>query len=144
MNELQFSRQVRQRLDESTARLPYKVVHRLEQARVAALSRVPATKSALSAEPSTGLSTGLTVSGSGQAALSGQAPEPGPSFWKKTLLGVLPVLIVAAGLFAISEWSDRELADEADDVDAAMLEDEVPLSAYADRGFGVFLKNTGQ
>ncbi len=135
MNELEFSRQIRQHLDESATRLPYKVTHRLEQARLAALAHVPAQASALAAEPVGALS----MSGTGNLGRGG-----GLSLWKKTLLSVLPILILVAGLIAISEWSEMEQADEADDVDAAMLEDDVPLSAYADRGFGVFLKNTGQ
>ena len=79
------------------------------------------------------------MSGTGSLGRGG-----GLALWKKTLLSALPILILVAGLIAISEWSEMEQADEAADVDAAMLEDDVPLSAYADRGFGVFLKNTGQ
>ena len=131
MNELEFTRQVRRHLEASTERLPYKVTHRLEQARMAALARVPAEQTVLSAAPSGALS----LSGSG---------HDGPSLWKTALLSALPLLILVAGLIAIAEWSDMEQADETADIDAAMLEDDVPLSAYADRGFGVFIKNTGQ
>jgi len=36
------------------------------------------------------------------------------------------------------EQSAAELAE----VDSALLTDDVPLVAYADRGFGVYIKNT--
>ena len=64
--------------------------------------------------------------------------------WWRLGVTLVPVLVVAIGLMVISVWNDTETADEIAEVDTAVLTDEVPLSAYTDRGFGVFLKNSRQ
>lgn len=135
MNELEFTRQVRRHLEASTERLPYKVTHRLEQARMAALARVPAEQTVLSTAPS------------GALSLSGSGGRHGPSLWKKALLSASPAAAdprrrpTPRHRRAGATWSRPTRPPTSD---AAMLEDDVPLSAYADRGFGVFIKNTGQ
>ena len=130
MNEQHFSEQVRRLLDESSERLPYRVSHRLESARTAALARMPAELEVASsgsvAEGSIGFSTGSVPRWSRLAAL-------------------LSLMLLVAGLVALSVWSDLEMADETADVDMAVLMDEdVPISGYADRGFGIFMKNSQQ
>lgn len=130
MNEQQFSEQVRLLLDEASERLPYRVSHRLETARAAALARMPAelevAPAGSGAEGSLGFGTGSVPRWSRLAAL-------------------LSLMLLVAGLVALSIWSDLEMADEAADVDMAVLmDDDVPISGYADRGFGIFMKNSQQ
>jgi hypothetical protein len=131
MNEQQFTREIRAALDEASGRLPFRVVHRLEQARLAALSR-----------QRTG--TVRVVASARQVALAGAGgpSQESQSPWRRVLVTLLPVLALIAGLMAISVWNDTETADEIAEIDSAMLTDEVPLTAYTDRGFGVFLKNS--
>jgi len=133
MNDQQFALEIRRALDESTGRLPYKVTHRLQQARLAALSRMPAAQ----AVPQ--VRYALAAAGRSMAG----DPDAFP-WWKRAAITILPLLIVAAGLIAISVWNDTELADETAAIDAEVLTDDVPISAYTDRGFGVFLKNSNQ
>lgn len=129
MNENDLPLQVRRALDESADRLSYRVSQRLAASREAALGRMR-TAAVQDARFAT------AVSGSGRAALLG---DPGPT-WR--LAGVLlPLLIVIAGMISISVWDDDEKAAELADVDADVLTDDVPISAYTDRGFGVFLSN---
>ena len=130
MNEQQFSEQVRQLLDESSERLPYRVSHRLESARAAALARMPAELE-------------VAVAGSGAEGgidlATGSVPR-----WSR-LAALLSLMLLVAGLVALSIWSDLEMADETADVDmAVLLDDDVPISGYADRGFGIFIKNSQQ
>lgn len=127
-----FHRNIRAALDESAARLPYRVTHRLESARAAALARhEPA------AQPSLVAALRLAPAGSGGARAS--AP-----LWWRIGITALPLLVVMLGLYAIAVWNDTETSDEIAEIDTAVLTDEVPLSAYTDRGFGVFLKNIRQ
>lgn len=129
MNERQFSVQIKNALDESADHLPYKVAHRLSAARESALSRMPADGAALMMRQ---------ASGSGPVARM----EAGLG-WR--FAGILvPVCILVIGLFSLQAWDVSAKAEELADVQAAMLTDEVPIDTYADRGFGVFVKNSRQ
>jgi hypothetical protein len=134
MNEQRFAYLVRQALEESSERLPYRVTQRLERARLSALSRSTQTVEAVS----------LVYGGGKSAALTGSPSRA--SIWMRMLSVTLPVLIVAAGLYGIAMWADVEDAADTADIDAALVlgDDEVPVSALADKGFGVFLRNTRQ
>lgn len=136
MNEQLFALAVRQALDESAERLPYRVSHRLASARQAALARLPA-----SAEQPVAAST--VVAGRGAAAQA-TAGAPAPRLGWRLLAMLVPIVVLVAGLYGISQWDAVYTADAIADVDEAVLVDEVPISAYADRGFGVFLKNMDQ
>lgn len=129
MNEQEFTLQIRRALNESAEQLPYKVTHRLAAAREAALARAPRVRSARAA-----LSTGSTVGFEVQE----------PSLLWRWVGSLAPLLIVVAGLISIAVWDDNEKDQELADVDTAVLTDDVPISAYTDRGFGVFLKNNRQ
>jgi hypothetical protein len=74
---------------------------------------------------------------------SGEPLDGAPRWWRATF-AVIPALVVVIGLLAISVWSDFDAADETADVDLAVLTDDLPISAYADRGFGIYLKNSQQ
>jgi len=138
MNEQQFAEQIRLALEESAERLPYRVSYRLQAARQAALARMTETREV----PQT--ATALPSSyGAGALTLGGMPPrERGPARWGWLAMSTLSALVLAGGLFVISEWSEMDRADEAADIDLAVLTDDVPISAYADRGFGVYIKNT--
>ena len=133
MNEQRIAQEIRLSLDEAAARLPYRVSHRLELARQAALARQRTTEVQLVTAP-----VGI-LAGAGAPV---EAPEH--NVWWRLGVTLVPVLVVAVGLMVISVWNDTETADEIAEIDTAVLTDEVPLSAYTDRGFGVFLKNSRQ
>ena len=133
MNEQQVAQEIRKALEESTARLPYRVSHRLELARNAALARQRTAEVQRVSAPVGVLAT---------AGAPGNVPEH--NVWWRLGVTLVPVLVVAIGLMVISVWNDTETADEIAEIDTAVLTDEVPLSAYTDRGFGVFLKNSRQ
>ena len=54
----------------------------------------------------------------------------------------LPLLVLAIGVVVVDAVHEEQSAAELAEVDSALLTDDVPLVAYADRGFGVYLKNT--
>ena len=154
-DELRFTNSIRQALDESTERLPWRVTHRLEQARKAALARAP---EAVLLRPATVQGAagvvGLSAGAAGSYALPGASRRTGPLrgfdaddgarpslAWRVALI-LLPLAILVAGLIGFSELESMREADEVAELEAAVLADDVPISAYADRGFGVFLKNS--
>lgn len=146
--EQRFVEQVRRALDESAEQLPYRVSYRLQAAREAALARLPERELAVAPV--------LTPAGGGTAALSfGNGPSRFGTHWLGGLpsfssakMGVALASVVTAvalviGFVAIDEWSDQRLAEQIADIDIAVLaDDELPISAYADRGFGVYIQTT--
>jgi hypothetical protein len=115
-----------QALDDGSERLPYRITHRLQAARQAALT-VHAKQLAPVLAP---------VLASNRGSFEDQ-----PSLAWRILATVLPIAAISAGFMAIADLGDALEADETAEIDEAVLTDEVPISAYADHGFGVFLKN---
>lgn len=146
MNESEIARLARQALDESVEHLPWRVTHRLAAAREAALARIPARAEAARARAGAEAGHPAFVHAPLRARPSGGSggPDGRRRLGLRVAAVVVPILIVAAGLFGISEWESWQRADDIADLDAAVLVDEVPISAYADRGFGVFLRNVAQ
>ncbi len=124
-----FGRRVAGRLSAGTAQLPHEVTERLRAARMQALSvrKLGSLQSA----------SHVSVSGS-QATLTGG--DPGQSWWNR-IASALPLLALAAGLIAIHVVQNDRRANEVAEVDAALLIDDLPPSAYADPGFVQFLKS---
>jgi hypothetical protein len=130
MREEYFAQRLAAHLDESADQLPYRVSHRLELARlraVAAAQQAPA----LAVAPV-------------QAALFKGAHRPDAErgrWWFRTL-SFAPLVLIVAGFLAISAYDDFEKAADTANLDEEILVDDVPIQAYADKGFGVFLKNS--
>lgn len=136
MNEREIASLVRRALDDSVERLPYRITHRLAAARALALARSTAEvrRPVAAPRPSHAASAEETeVAGDGSPKLR----------WRIAAV-VVPIVVVAAGLAGISAWDSWQRASDIADLDAAMLADDVPIAAYADRGFGVYLKNVSQ
>jgi hypothetical protein len=131
--ELEFAWQVRRALDESAARIPPATVDRLAAARRVALARKkPETVSVPAFVP-------VLVSGpAGLSAAGGNAqPRRGSKLRRFALAWPLAALVVS--LVAIAYWEDQQRTAELADIDAAMLSDDLPLSAYLDHGFNAYL-----
>ena len=60
------------------------------------------------------------------------------SLWIK-IGSVLPLIALVAGLILIQQWHVRAQIDAAAEIDAALLSDTLPPSAYGDPGFAEFL-----
>lgn len=122
--EARFGRRIAARLTESSVAMPPDVSERLRFARERALERARA------------------------AAVPASRPAPAgavngrPSFWWR-LASVLPGILLVAGLVAIEMQHDDEVARTAADIDAALLSDDLPPTAYTDPGFAEFLKSSG-
>ena len=125
--ELRFAALIKRALDESADTLPQATLARLALAR----------KSALRAQtvPSARRATVNQLAFAGGAA--GDSDRFG--FGRASLVFSAIVLVGAclAGLYQIEQ--DRRI-EELADMDSGVLNDELPISAYADQGFNAFLK----
>lgn len=124
--EERFARRVRVALEESAAMLPAPTLARLALARKTALraQRSPSVRRAP-------VSQLATADGGERSSRFGFA---------RAGLVVSAVLLVGAclaGLYQVEQ--DRRIQDLAD-VDSGVLNDDVPISAYADHGFNAFIK----
>jgi hypothetical protein len=126
--ELDFVRQLRRALDESTASLPSATVGRLAVARQAALAR---RKPEPVAAPAF-----VPVFASASHAQSATPRHRSP-LRRFALAWPLAALIVS--LVTVAWWEDQQRTAELADIDAAMLSDDLPLNAYLDHGFNAYL-----
>ena len=127
-----FGRQVAARLSAGAAELPYDVTERLRAARVQALAKRKAVN----------LRTAGAVQASGGAATMTFGDE-GLSLWSR-IGSAIPLVALVLGLVLIHTVQNELRASEVAEVDAALLTDDLPPSAYADPGFAQFLKSGGE
>ncbi len=116
------------RLSEGAETLPHDVSERLKVARAQALAKRKIVNLQTSGE--------ITVSG-GELALNLGGREDG--LWNR-IASFLPLLALVAGLIAIGVMQDELRASEVAEVDAELLTDELPPSAYVDPGFAQYLR----
>ncbi|MGZ8274245.1 MAG: DUF3619 family protein [Burkholderiaceae bacterium] len=129
MNENEFGYRIRQALNEGADRLDYKTAYRLEQARQKAITAHRA--------------------GSAPAWNPALVPAGGPSFgdegrvgWAHRLGLAAPLLALAIGFVGIYQWQHEQRINQLADIDFAVLLDEAPIEAYADKGFGALLQTS--
>lgn len=133
--ELEFVQAMRRALDESAASLPTATTARLAAARKAALGRKKAEQPVLVRVPSFAAAGVGTLPGGLQGGF--KAPRRRSALARFALAWPLAALV--AGLFAIAYFEDQQRTAELADIDAAMLSDDLPLTAYLDHGFNAYL-----
>lgn len=135
-----FARRVAARLDDAAADVPHDVSERLRVARQQALARRKVA-------PRASAAVMLPMGGAAALTLGGRpgGPQGDDRFgWGFRIASVLPMVALLAGLVVISQHVDDGRARELAEVDAKILVDDLPPSAYADPGFLQFLKSDGQ
>jgi len=131
MNENDFGYRIRQALNEGLDRLDYTTTYRLEQARQAALARHRPAQQAKSAwSPALATAGGPGVDGGDESG------------WMTRLGLAAPLIALALGIVGIYQYQESRRISAMADLDFAVLLDEVPLDAYADKGFGALLQGT--
>ena len=133
--ELNFAYKVRHALNEAADHLPPSTAERLTSARKIALSRK---------KKESGLRIFLaqrTFAGEAGGLLDTRLP------WLARIWFALPVLVLvlgALGLESIYQHEQQRHISELAEIDAAVLADDLPLSAYVDHGFNAYLANRGE
>jgi hypothetical protein len=122
-----LGKRVAARLSESAEALPHDVLERLKAGRMHALQlrKVATAKTAAS----------VTGFGHGSSLQLGMQRGDG---WGP-FASLIPLLALVVGLLTISVLQDEYRAQELADVDAELLTDDLPPSAYTDPGFAQFL-----
>lgn len=113
--------------------LPHDVSERLRVAREQALSR------ARQARALTASGASVQASGGGTAVLGGFWHFAG---WWPQAASVLPLLVLVIGMLAIDNWVTIEQVQAAAEIDALLLSDTLPPTAYSDPGFVEFLRTS--
>ena len=125
--ESRFALRVAARLSEGSQTLSADLSERLRFAREQALSHARVARARSASE------VGLTRGG---AVLLGGLK----SGWWLRVASVLPVFALVGGLLLIQQWQDLRQIDVAAEIDAALLADDLPPTAYGDAGFVEYLK----
>lgn len=117
---------VRRALNEQLDQLPEATTSRLAAARAAALARkkADAPKQAAKAAPARGgFSFGTLFSGVGLGRIA----------------VAVPLFALVAGLAGVYQHEQKQHIADLAELDAAVLSDELPLTAYLDDGFNAYL-----
>lgn len=120
MNERDFAERIVRKLDQGLDDLPPGTLYRLRLARGTALSRAHAQ------EPATQEQGGWLLSGGASARL----------FNRRVLV---PLFGLILGLSAILFWQESSRQPDYAELDAQVLSDELPVTAYLDTGFEIWL-----
>jgi hypothetical protein len=123
MNEDDLSNRIVAHLNRGTEELPAQVLVKLRVAREAAMDRARERGS-------------WSRNGSGLALVA--------SRWFAMRMAI-PVLFVLGGVSGVAYWqlSGPQQVDHAE-IDAGLLSDELPITAYLDNGFDSWLEETAQ
>ena len=123
-----LGRMIAARLSEGAETLPHDVSERLKAARAQAVAK----RKIVSVQ----VASNVAISG-GELALNLGGREDG--LWNR-IASLLPLLALVAGLVSIAVMQDEVRAREVAEVDAELLTDEFPPSAYVDSGFAQYLR----
>ncbi|MDB5908337.1 MAG: hypothetical protein JWP34_2451 [Massilia sp.] len=128
IDDINFAYKLRHALNENLDHLPASTADRLASARKLALSRKKPHAPARIA----------------QRALAGNIGQ----FFSFSSLGragaIIPLLALVAGLAGVYQYEHEQRIAEIAELDAAVLSDELPLTAYLDHGFNAYLAQRGQ
>lgn len=131
-DDLNFAYKVRHALNERLDDLPASTTDRLAQARKAALARKKAHVE-------------VRVTRTELAAAGGAGGFFAQNFsWINRMGVALPMLVLVGGLVGIYHYEQQQRIAELAELDAAVLSDELPLSAYLDHGFNAYLNQSEQ
>lgn len=125
--EVNFAYKVRHALNEHAEHLPPATVDRLAAARMRAMARKKKDAPI------------RVAVAQGALAGAGGAFFEQPLSWLGRIGVVAPVLLGAALFVGMYQSAQQQRISDLADIDAAVLTDELPLSAYLDHGFNAYL-----
>jgi hypothetical protein len=128
-DDINLAYKIRHALNENLEQLPASTTERLASARAQALSRKKADAPLRQRQQAGGRTR---ADRGGVAALFG-AP------WMARAVAVVPLVAMVAGLVGVYQYQQEQRVAELADLDAAVMSDELPLTAYTDHGFNAYL-----
>jgi hypothetical protein len=127
-DDLNFAYKVRHALNEHLDHLPPSTTDRLASARKAAIARKKPHAPVQLAQRQLAGNIGALFS----LSLFGRMSV------------IVPLLALVAGLAGIYQYEEQQRIAEMAELDAAVLSDELPLTAYLDDGFNAYLEQRAQ
>ena len=124
-DDINLAYKLRHALDENLDALPASTTERLAAARKLALSRKKADAPAKRKARFPFLDVDFHFSGGGLGRLA----------------VAIPLLALAVGLGGLYQYEQQQRIAELAELDAAVLADELPLTAYLDHGFNAYLES---
>jgi hypothetical protein len=127
-DDINLAYKVRHALNENLDALPASTTERLATARARAIARKKADAPAhkREARPLFSIHAMLSLDGIGRIAVA------------------VPLLAAVFGLAGLYQYEQRQRIAELAELDAAVLSDELPLTAYTDHGFNAYLASQAQ
>jgi hypothetical protein len=127
-DDINFAYKVRHALNARLDEIPASTADRLANARKLAVSRKKAHAPAKLAQRSLAGNVGafFSFSSLGRAGVA------------------IPLLALVAGLAGVYQYEQERRIEEIAELDAAVLSDELPLTAYLDHGFNAYLAQRAQ
>lgn len=132
--EINFAYRVRHALNENLDRLPAASTSRLAEARQRALSRKKPDVARHALVP-------YPTSPYGRA---GDGFFGRPLSWLGRMSLALPAIVVFVSLVGMYQAEKKQHIVELAEIDAMLLSDELPLTAYIDHGFNAYLAQHGE
>ncbi len=123
-NEHALAQKICLRLDRTTEQLSPRIAERLAAARATALAAAKPTPRPAPSRADSPLTSDR------------------PPLWWRVSATAIPALLLVLGVFLVDAVQQEQSVEEIAAIDSALLTDELPLVAYADHGFGVYIKNT--
>ncbi|MEO8488080.1 MAG: DUF3619 family protein [Betaproteobacteria bacterium] len=127
-HDKEFAKKITAYLDAGNRELRSGTAYRLQQARAAALARIPEARSAPE----------MALAGHGGTVSAGGRP-----FYAQARVWIGVLLIGLAG-FGWQQWQLFQTVQEAEEIDTQLLSSDLPIDAYLDRGFQVWLRTAAQ
>lgn len=130
-DDINLAYKVRHALNEQLDTLPASTTDRLAAARAAALARKKPEESFLQVK---------TASSGWRLALANFGSFVSAPAMSRLAVAV-PVLALVIGMGGMYQHQQQQQIAELADIDAAVLSDELPLTAYLDPGFSAYLES---
>ena len=128
-DDINLAYKVRHALNETLDTLPASTTDRLAQARAAALARKK-PEASRQRQPA-----GRRPLFDLQAGFASLFATP----WVARTAAIVPLVAMVAGLVGVYQAENEQRTAELADIDAAVLSDNLPLTAYTDNGFNAYL-----
>lgn len=131
MTEERIAYRIRQGLNQSLNDISPATLRRLEAARHIALDH----QKVMECAPELALA--------GQLA-GGVSTSTGHGFRRASVRRVLAVLALITGMAIAFYWQGHQYVTELEDIDSALLSDDLPPEAFLDKGFFAWLKESSE
>ena len=127
-DDINLAYKIRHALNDNLDNLPASTTDRLAAARAAALARKKADAPVRAKQQRAAFDLGELFS----------------MQWVTRAAVVAPLLLMAAGMVGVYQYEHEQRAAELAELDAAVLSDDLPLTAYTDHGFNAYLAQQQQ